>query len=396
MNELQGSMLIIDDVEANLDLLRRRLIRQGHEVITAANGREGIEKLRINEVDLVLCDIMMPEMDGYEFLEYIKHDADLRHIPVIMMSAADDDESAVRCIELGAEDYLPKPCKPPLLRARIGACLEKKQFRDQEQAYIQQIKEEQARSEQLLLGILPKSIADRLKHRGETFGDRVINDEDLVDSFPTATILFADLVNFTQLSSCRSAIALIGLLNQIFSAFDKLAEHHGLEKIKTIGDAYMVVGGVPIARDDHAEAIANMALDMLEAIERFNQTQGESLSLRIGISTGPVVAGVIGTKKFSYDLWGDAVNTASRMESQGVPNRIQISEATRELLGDRFSLEARGPIEVKGKGQMNVYFLNGTRSPLNRPRIDYATKPKSTPFQPIASPLAQPVPGLIG
>jgi adenylate cyclase len=325
-------------------------------------------------------------------LQYIKHDAELRHIPVIMISAVDDMESVVRCVEMGAEDYLPKPFNQTLLRARIGACLEKKQFRDQEQAYIQQIKDEQARSEQLLLGILPKSIADRLKHRGELFGDRVINDEDLVDSFPTATILFADLVNFTQLSSCRSAIALIGLLNQIFSTFDKLAEHHGLEKIKTIGDAYMVVGGVPIARADHAEAIARMALDMLGAIEQFNQTQGENLSLRIGISTGPVVAGVIGTKKFSYDLWGDAVNTASRMESQGLPDRIQISEATRELLADRFYLEARGPIEVKGKGQMHVYFLNGARSTSRQP-VDCSA---STPFQAIASPLAQPVPERIG
>jgi adenylate cyclase len=368
-------MLIVDDVEANRELLRRRLVRQGHEVTTAINGREAIEMLRITEVDLVLCDIMMPEMDGYEFLQYIKHDADLRHIPVIMISAVDDMESVVRCVEMGAEDYLPKPFNQTLLRARIGACLEKKQFRDQEQAYIQQIKEEQARSEQLLLGILPKSIADRLKHRGELFGDRVINDEDLVDSFPTATILFADLVNFTQLSSCRSAIALIGLLNQIFSAFDKLAEHHGLEKIKTIGDAYMVVGGVPIAREDHADAIAHMALDMLEAIDQFNQTQGENLSLRIGISTGPVVAGVIGTKKFSYDLWGDAVNTASRMESQGLPDRIQISEATRELLADRFYLEARGPIEVKGKGQMHVYFLNGARSTSKRPCVERSTSP---------------------
>jgi adenylate cyclase len=355
-------MLIVDDVEANRELLRRRLIRQGHEVTTATNGREAIEMLRRSPVDLVLCDIMMPEMDGYEFLQYIKHDADLRHIPVIMISAVDDIDSVVRCVEMGAEDYLPKPFNQTLLRARIGACLEKKQFRDQEQAYIQQIRDEQARSEQLLLGILPKSIADRLKHRGELFGDRVINDEDLVDSFSTATILFADLVNFTQLSSRRSAIALIGLLNQIFSTFDKLAEQHGLEKIKTIGDAYMVVGGVPIPREDHADAIAYMALDMLAAIDHFNQTQGETLSLRIGISTGPVVAGVIGTKKFSYDLWGDAVNTASRMESQGLPGRIQVSESTRALLADRFYLEARGPIEVKGKGKMDVYFLDGARS----------------------------------
>lgn len=369
-------MLIVDDVEANRELLRRRLMRQGHEVTTATNGREAIEMLRLNEVDLVLCDIMMPEMDGYEFLQYIKHDAGLRHIPVIMISAVDDEESVVRCVEMGAEDYLYKPFKPTLLRARIGACLEKKQLRDQEQAYIQQIQDEQARSEQLLLGILPKSIADRLKYREATFGDRFMDDgEVIVDSFPTATILFADLVNFTQLSSCRSAIDLIGLLNSIFSAFDKLAEYHGLEKIKTIGDAYMVVGGVPIERVDHAEAIANMALDMLGAIERFNQARGETLNLRIGISTGPVVAGVIGTKKFSYDLWGDAVNTASRMESQGVPGRIQLTEATYALIADRFILESRGSIEVKGKGNMSVYFLNGRRELPANPAAVLKTNP---------------------
>jgi adenylate cyclase len=384
-------MLIVDDVEANRELLRRRLIRQGHEITTAMNGREAIDMLRINEVDLVLCDIMMPEMDGYEFLQYIKHDAELRHIPVIMISAVDDMESVVRCIEMGAEDYLPKPFNQTLLRARIGACLEKKQFRDQEQAYIQQIKDEQARSEQLLLGILPKSIADQLKQREENIGDCFIGND-----FETATILFADLVNFTHLSSCRSAMQLIELLNTIFSAFDKLAEHHGLEKIKTIGDAYMVVGGVPIVRADHAEAIARMALDMLEAIEQFNQSQGENLSLRIGISTGPVVAGVIGTKKFSYDLWGDAVNTASRMESQGLPGRIQISQTTHNLLADQFYLQARGPIEVKGKGQMNVYFLNGARSTSQHPRINCSASSSGPQFQPIASPLAQSVPEHIG
>jgi len=173
--------------------------------------------------------------------------------------------------------------------------------------------------------------------------------------------LFADLVKFTELSAQIPPTELVELLNKIFSVFDQLTQKHGIEKIKTIGDAYMVVGGLPTARPDHAEAIAQMALDMQQEITRFKRHDGEPFQLRIGIHTGPVVAGVIGTKKFSYDLWGDTVNVASRMESQGVAGRIQVTPATKERLKDKYCFKRRGVILVKGKGEMITYWLTGKK-----------------------------------
>jgi class 3 adenylate cyclase len=209
------------------------------------------------------------------------------------------------------------------------------------------LRAEQEKSERLLLNILPEPIARQLKEGRSS----------IANGFAEATILFADLVNFTQLSARKSPTQLVELLNEIFSAFDRLTEQHGLEKIKTIGDAYMVVGGLPIPRHDHAQAVAEMALDMQREVARLSREQGETFKIRIGINTGPVVAGVIGTKKFIYDLWGDAVNTASRMESQGVAGAIQVTESTYERLQDSYLFEERGVIQVKGKGEMTTYFL---------------------------------------
>ncbi len=216
-------------------------------------------------------------------------------------------------------------------------------------AWQEALRNEQEQSDRLLLNILPQLIAERLKQQQST----------IADSFDEVTVLFADLVGFTELASRLSPTQLVELLNQIFSAFDELSQGYGLEKIKTIGDAYMVVGGLPKPRKDHAEAVAEMALGMQKIIHHFNTQNNQALSLRIGINTGPVVAGVIGIKKFTYDLWGDTVNTASRMESQGKANRIQVTEETYKRLKDKFLLEDRGEIPVKGKGKMQTYFLLG-------------------------------------
>jgi PAS domain S-box-containing protein len=208
---------------------------------------------------------------------------------------------------------------------------------------------EQERSERLLLNILPASIADQLKRNARSIAYR----------FEEATILFADIVNFTELSGAMTPTELVDLLNEIFSAFDHLAERHHLEKIKTIGDAYMVVGGLPRPLPNHTRAISEMALDMQAAIAQFQRQEHTPFSLRIGIDTGPVIAGVIGLKKFSYDLWGDAVNVASRMESQGIPDRIQVTSEIYHRLKDMYHFEERGTIEVKGKGEMTTYWLLG-------------------------------------
>ncbi len=210
---------------------------------------------------------------------------------------------------------------------------------------------EKEKSEQLLLNILPSAIADKLKEEQGCIADR----------FDEATILFADITDFTGLSSQVSPTQLVNFLNEIFSLFDRLVDKYQLEKIKTIGDAYMVVGGIPTPRFDHAEAIADIALEMQAAIQQFRRTDYQLLNIRIGINTGPVVAGVIGLKKFSYDLWGDAVNIASRMESHGIPGQIQVSQSTYEHLKIKYDLEERGTITVKGKGEMHTYWLKGKR-----------------------------------
>jgi guanylate cyclase len=211
---------------------------------------------------------------------------------------------------------------------------------------------EQGKAETLLLNVLPRSIADRLKSEPQT----------IADQYDQATILFADVVDFTPFAQRLSPAQVVGTLDGLFSRFDALAERYGLEKIKTIGDCYMVAAGVPNARPDHAIAVAGMALDML-AVMRGNDDIGKlGLELRVGINSGPVVAGVIGRKRFLYDLWGDAVNIASRMESQGTPGHIQVTQATHDLLENEFFLEHRGPVEVKGKGDMDTWYLVGRRA----------------------------------
>lgn len=230
--------------------------------------------------------------------------------------------------------------------------LQKAEFkarREMEIAY-EQLTAEQAQSERLLLNILPQSIAARLKQSSTTT---------LAEQFPEASVLFADIVGFTQLSTRIPPTEMVELLNQIFSLFDQLAEKHDLEKIKTIGDAYLVVAGLPIPRPDHAQAIAHMALDMQKALAEFNIKAGQDFRIRIGINTGPVVAGVIGLKKFIYDLWGDTVNIASRMESHGLPDCIQVTSEVYELLKGEYVFQERGVITVKGRGEMTTYLLLG-------------------------------------
>jgi adenylate cyclase len=211
----------------------------------------------------------------------------------------------------------------------------------------------QQRAESLLLNILPGSIAERLKASPQT----------IADQFPAASVLFADVVDFTPRSEKLQAAEVVGMLDRLFSHFDTLADRYGLEKIKTIGDCYMVASGVPDPRPDHARVLALLALDLVQATHSSDEIGDLELELRIGINSGPVVAGVIGRKRFLYDLWGDAVNTASRMESQGTPNRVQITRATYELLKGDFECEPRGTIAVKGKGNMETWYLVGPRQP---------------------------------
>lgn len=353
-------VLVVDDSRT----LRRILVRELNtlgltNILEAGDGVEAVDVVKSKTVDLMLLDMEMPELDGLGVLQALKSDEAYKQLPIIVISGADQFEKTIKCIEIGAEDYLPKPFDPTLLRARIFSSLEKKRLRDLDQKHLEMLNKEkellefeQMKTEKLMLNILPKPIAERLK-KGE---------KNISGSYPEVTILFSDLVGFTKMSSQKSAADLVMLLNDLFSRFDKRAENLGLEKIKTIGDAYMAVGGLPIPRSDHAEIAADMALGMFEDLTAFNAENRADLNMRIGLNSGPVVAGVIGFTKFSYDLWGNTVNTASRMESTSLPGRIQISPATKEALHDKFILEERELMECKGLGQIMTHFLNARKA----------------------------------
>ncbi len=345
-------ILVVDDMAANRDLLSRRLLREGHQVVTVNDGAGVFDSLIGESFDLILLDLMMPGMSGFEVLCRLKASSRTRHIPVIMISALNELDSTVRCIEAGAEDFIPKPFNPILLRARIGACLEKKWLRDREQRHLEDLRVEQLRSESLLLNVLPKSVVTRMRN-GET---------PIADHFKSVTMLFSDLVGFTALATGLPPGELIEILSTVFSRFDRAVADHGLEKIKTIGDAYMVAGGLPEPLGEHAARVADLALEMLEIVDATRIAMGIDLNVRIGINTGPVIAGVIGTHKFIYDVWGDTVNTASRMESSGAPGQIHVSADTRSILGEDYSFEPRGSLDIKGKGVMETYFLLGSRT----------------------------------
>jgi len=352
---LNFTVLVVDDSRT----LRRILIRELNSlgltrILEASDGLEAIDRVKSETIDLMLLDMEMPELDGLGVLQTLKSDEVYKSLPIIVISGADQFEKTIQCIEIGAEDYLPKPFDAVLLRARIVSSLEKKRLRDLDQKHLELLNQEkmlleieQLKTEKLMLNILPKPVADRLK-KGE---------KNISGSYPDVTILFSDLVGFTQLSTRISAGELVSLLNNLFTRFDKRADLLGLEKIKTIGDAYMAVGGLPIPRSDHALICAEMALGMFDDIKEFNLENGIELDMRIGLNSGPVVAGVIGYTKFSYDLWGNTVNVASRMESTAKSGRVQLSPSTSKALAESFILEDAGLIECKGLGKVETCFL---------------------------------------
>ncbi|OPY84842.1 MAG: Adenylate cyclase [Smithella sp. PtaU1.Bin162] len=352
MESKKNHILIVDDTIELRALLSKRLSNLGLSSEQAENGRQAMQKLAEKPFDLVLLDIVMPEMDGYQVLSAIKSDIRFRHIPVIVISAVDEMESVIRCIQLGAEDYLPKPFNPTLLKARIEASLERKHLRDQEQTLMQEIELERQKADNLLLNIMPESIAQRLKT-----GERLI-----ADTHQAVTVMFADIVSFTDLSNQITAQDLVRRLNLIVCRYDELASKFGVEKIKTIGDGVMFVSGLSPSNENHACIMARLALRLQQEIGKFSLLDNLPLELRTGIHSGPIVAGVIGSQKLSYDLWGATVNIASRMETYSLPGKIQISEATFLLIKNEFLCAERGRIDIRGMGEMKTFFLTGTRN----------------------------------
>ena len=367
-----ATILIVDDTPTNLEILVDYFADAGFEVAVATSGEGALNQIDKVKPDLILLDVMMPGIDGFETCSRLKADPETKDIPVIFMTALSEISDKVKGFTAGGVDYVTKPIQQEEVLARVNAHLTIRNLQKQLQTnnialqeeiqerkrtekalhlYSEKLEEAEKENLRLLLNVLPETIADQLKK-----GAGVI-----AESFPDVSVLFADIVGFTEFSSRENPDILVRILNELFSTFDTLVDRHNLEKIKTIGDAYMVVGGAPIPRSDHAEAIADMALGMLSAVTSFNLAHSKNFAIRIGINSGPVVAGVIGTKKFSYDLWGDTVNVASRMESQGIPNHIHVGEGTYQLLNKQFVFESRGEVAIKGKQAMNTYFLKSKR-----------------------------------
>ena len=328
-----GRILVVDDTPANIQTLAAVLQQKNYSISVATNGKQALEVLARLVPDLILLDVMMPEMDGFETCAKIKATPAWRDVPIIFLTAKTETADIVRGFELGAVDYVAKPFNSHELLARVNTHLT-----------IDRLRRE---NERLLLNILPGPIAERLK----AGNDRI------ADAFADVTVLFADIVGFTQLSAARPATEVVDILNDLFTRFDLAAKDLGIEKIKTIGDAYMAVCGLPEPCADHAERMMKMALRMLELAKESGASRGTPLGLRIGLNCGPVVAGIIGRRKFIYDLWGDTVNLASRMESQGVPGAIQVTRPVFERLKSLYPFEARGSIEVKGKGSVETWVL---------------------------------------
>lgn len=347
---LKAKILIVDDQKANVLLLERMLRDASYACIASTMDPLEVCALhRKNRYDLILLDLQMPGMDGFQVLDGLKQIETDGYLPVLVITAQPDHK--LRALKAGAKDFVTKPFDLAEVLSRVHNLLEVRLLYLETKRLYAQVVAEHKVSEGLLLNVLPQAIAERLKA-----GPNVI-----ADSFPEATILFAGLHDFSRLTERMAAPDVVKLLNEIYSGFDRLVLKLGLEKIKTIGDAYLIAAGVPLPRPDHAEAIAEAALALQQEIVRHQTPEGETLSLRIGIDSGLVVAGVIGKTKFSYDVWGETVNTAWQMEIYGAPGCIQVNETTHARLLNGYVFEERGEFYVKDKGQLKTYFLKGRK-----------------------------------
>jgi adenylate cyclase len=356
---LKASILIVDDKEANISLLDQMLRGAGYSAITSTNHpREVVGLHRKNRYSLILLDLQMPGMDGFQVMEELKTIETDGYLPVLIVTAQPDLK--LRALKAGAKDFVSKPFELAEVLIRVYNILEVRLLHLETRKLYDRVAAEQKLSETLLLNVLPKAIAERLKAQSNVAVGA--SPGIIADSFPEATILFAGLHDFSRLTESMAPTAVVTFLNTIYSRFDAITEKLGLEKIKIMGDSYMIAGGVPVLRGDHAEAVAEAALEFQQEIASHDSPSGETFNLRIGINTGPVVAGVIGKTKFCYDVWGETVNTAWQMETYGAPGCIQANETTYARLRDKYIFEDRGDFFVKDQADLKTYFLKGRKS----------------------------------
>lgn len=331
MSPTGASALVVDDDAMNRMVLQRSLEREGHAVRVAANGRAALELLRSEPFDIVLLDVLMPEMDGLELLELIQSDDELRATPVIMISALEDMASVARCIELGAEDYLPKPFDPVLLRARINGCLTKKRLRDVERKYLE---ERHRRVRDLFARFVPEAVVDEvLEHAGE--------DLRLGGQRRTATVMFCDLRDFTSFAEARPPEIVVDVLNRYLSAMSDVILRHGGTLIGFQGDGILAAFGTPIEQPDHADRALSATREMVgQALDGFNawlqeESIGGSFRIGVGLNSGVIMAGNVGSeRRLEYTVIGDTTNTASRLEAmtKDTPHMLLMSDSTRAML----------------------------------------------------------------
>jgi len=366
---LRAKVLVVDDQEANVLLLERMLSGAGYvSVASTRDPRAVCELHRKNRYDLILLDLQMPVMDGFEVMEGLGKIENDGYLPVLVVTAQPDHK--LRALRAGAKDFVSKPFDLAEVLMRVHNMLEVRLYaraleqtvheleigrevirgkNDELKKLFDQVVAERKISERLALQAPPGSIAERLQARSDA----------TEDGFPDATVLVADIVGFAKMTPAVSPGGLALILDEIFTVFDDLATARGMKKIKMLGNSYMAASGIPMPATDHAAQAADVSLDMIDALDRFNDRTGSVLQVRIGIATGGAVASVIGRRLFLHDLWGEAVNIAIRMESHGVAGRIQVSESTRRRLGQPFLLEERGVLEVEGAGELNTWFLTG-------------------------------------
>lgn len=341
-----GRILVVDDNAGNRELLSRRLGRAGHEITMAADGRQALDRLEDSSFDLVLLDLVMPELDGIGVLTVMKQDVRTQHIPVIMISGLDAMSEIVRCIQLGADDYLPKPFDPVLLQARIGACLEKKFLRDKQIHHLEQIELERQRANELLRVILPDPIVAELQNTNTVVPRR----------HESVAVLFCDIVGFTAYSEARRPEEVLANLQKLVEAYEGLMGLHDMQKIKTIGDSFMAAAGLLRTVDNPTLQCARCGHDMVRLARELSIGWG----VRIGVATGPVVAGVLGRQQYQFDLWGDTVNTAARVEAHGQENAVCLSGSAWEAVEDVPGVvgSSLGFVKMKGKGKVPLFRLD--------------------------------------
>jgi class 3 adenylate cyclase len=339
-----GDILVVDDNETGRGLLVRRLRKQGHRVVQASGGQPALELAATAPFDLILLDVLMPGMDGFEVLRKLKASAATRAIPVIMITGLDDLDGAVRSIELGAEDYLPRPFNGVLLDARIRACLEKKRLQDRERTHLLAIEQERQRYDELLRSILPGRVIDELKVSRRVKPAR----------HEGVAVLFADLVGFTRYCDGHQPEDVVGVLERLIEDWDRVAAEHRIEKIKNIGDGFLAARGLLEPAEDPVWDCLRCGQKLIEAARGL----GAGWDARVGIHFGPVIAGLLGRRQFLFDIWGDTVNTASRVESNGLPGRVSLSAHAYGSIRDRLPRLDRRLVDVKGKGHVELFSID--------------------------------------